>query len=148
VPYVLIAVLLAVVAARHGRPGVNIVREALAESIGKYTPEVLESGCTHVVGEYWHVWPTMFYTNLVLADRGEAPHVWGLAFRCRPTRGQWSGVPLDKTRVAEIIGDEPHVAATLARYSLPPLEVQQELQTIRVLRPVQSLAVTSADHAN
>jgi len=142
VPWALLAVLLIVVAARHGRPGVDVVRAALRDSIGKYTPEVLDSGCTHVAGEYWHVWPTMFYANLILADRGEPARVWGLAFRCQPTSERWARVPPADTRIAEIIGDEPHTASTLADYRLPPLVCERELKTIRVMRPTVPLSAS------
>jgi hypothetical protein len=142
VPWVLLALFMIVVAARHGRPGVGVVRAALQESIGKYTPEVLSSGCTHVAGDFWHVWPTMFYANMLLADRGEPARVWGLAFRCQPSAELWARVPLADTRIAEIIGDEPHTANTLAVYRLPPLVLERELKTIRVMRPTVPLSAS------
>jgi hypothetical protein len=142
VPWALLAILMLVVAGRHGRPGVDVVRGALRESIGKYAPEVLSSGCTHVVGEYWHVWPTMFYANLLLADQGEPARVWGLAFRCQPTGEQWARVPAADTRIAEIIGDEAHTVSTLAAYGLPALVCEKELKTIRVTRPAVPLSAS------
>lgn len=142
VPWVLLGLLLVVVAARHGRPGVDVVRRSLNEAVGRYTPDVLDSGCTHVVGDFWHVWPTMFHANMLLADRGQPARVWGVAFRCRPTSDTWAHVPVEETRVAEIIGDEPQTALVLARYGLPRLEVERELRTIRVLRPSEPFAAS------
>jgi hypothetical protein len=84
----------------------------------------------------------MFYANLVLADRGEPARVWGLAFRCQPTSERWARVPPADTRIAEIIGDEPHTASTLADYRLPPLILEQELKTIRVMRPAVPLSAS------
>jgi len=42
------------------------VRSDLDETLGKYTSEILQSGATHIVGNYWKVWPATFHANMTL----------------------------------------------------------------------------------
>jgi hypothetical protein len=139
-PYGLLALFCLVAAARHGRPGVDVVRHVLDENIGQHTAELLAERCTHVTGDYWHVWPTMFHANLVLADQGRNEPIWGIAQRCLPTADRWSRVPLAETRIAEIIGDEEPAEATMRNYGVPPLLLDYECKTIRVLHPTLPLS--------
>ncbi len=57
VPWVLLALFMIVVAARHGRPGVGVVRAALQESIGKYAPR------------YWHPAARTWQANIGTSGR-------------------------------------------------------------------------------
>jgi hypothetical protein len=51
-------------------------------------------------------------------------------------------VPAADTRIAEIIGDEPHALSTLKAYGLPPLALERELTAIRVMRPTVPLSAS------
>lgn len=70
----------------------------------RHTRAVLAYECTHVCGNYWDLWPTVFRANMVLAERGEARVVWGVAPRAEPTRTQWSSVPPAKVRLGWLVG--------------------------------------------
>jgi hypothetical protein len=141
-PWALVGLLAVAAAARSGRPGLEVVRQALAEGIGRYTPEVLASRATHVTGGYTHVWTTVFHANMLLAERGSPYTVWGIAHRAKPTADRWTRVPRDQTRVAEIRSEHAEAQAMLAQYGVPPLEIVEELPTIRVLRPTAPLSAS------
>jgi hypothetical protein len=141
-PYAMLALFCVAAAVRHGRPGLDVVRGSLAEAAGKFTHEVLQQRCTHVTGDYYNVWPTVFYANLLLADQGSPYTVWGIAQRCLPTADRWTHVPLAETRIAEIIGDESHSERALKHYGITPLMVDYEGESIRVECPKTSLAET------
>jgi hypothetical protein len=135
--------LFAIVAAgRHGRPGLDVVRQSLADGIGRYTPEVLASRATHVTGGYTDVWVTVFHANMLLADEGSPYIVWGIATRAAPTADRWMAVPAADTRIAELRGQEQQAQAMLDRYGVPPLVIAEELSTIRVKRPIEPLATS------
>jgi hypothetical protein len=122
-----------VVMAAHGRPGFDVVRRELNQTLGKYTDDILAAECTHVTGDYWHVWPAVFHANLRLAESGSPRTVWGIAPRSRATETLWRDVPWQTVRIAEIAGDERQAAEALARYRVPPLTEQSPQGTIRVL---------------
>jgi hypothetical protein len=83
-----VALLLVVGAAAfsYGRPSLAGVYRDLdpyyyAESNGIppgiSTRELLAHDCTHVAGNYWTVWHSVFRANLALYERGERRTVWG-----------------------------------------------------------------------
>jgi hypothetical protein len=139
-PWALLAALAVVAAARHGRPGLDVVRRSLAEGIGRYTPEVLAARATHVTGGYTDVWVTVFHANMLLAERGSPYTVWGIANRAQPTADRWTAVPWAETRIAEISSEHAAAEVMLARYGVPPVELVEELPSIRVLRPTAPLS--------
>jgi hypothetical protein len=132
-PASLAVAMLLVVATRHGLPSTVVVRAELDASLGRYSEEILAAECTHVTGDYWHVWPAVFHANLRLADARSSRRVWGIAERSRPTRPQWRAIPWTDTRIAEIVGDERQAAEFLARYGVPPAVERERRATIRVL---------------
>jgi hypothetical protein len=122
-----------VVAIRHGLPSTAVVRAELEASLGRYSDEILAAGCTHVTGDYWHVWPAVFHANMRLADRQSARRVWGIAERSRPTQPKWRAIPWSDARIGEIVGDERQAAEFLARYGVPSLVERERRSVIRVL---------------
>ncbi len=111
--------LLLVVAWSHGVPSLAGVRADLDRTLGRYTEDVIRAGCTHVGGDYWTVWPTVFHTNLVLRERGVHRIVWGVAPRCEPTIPRWSEIPPEQVCLGCIGPD--HVPPPSAYAKLTPL---------------------------
>ncbi len=87
----------------YGWPSVREARASLDQHAEGYTDEVLAHRCTHVSGEYWDVWPTVFGANLALAERGETQVVWGITTRCEPTRSRWSAVSPSEVRLGWLV---------------------------------------------
>jgi hypothetical protein len=140
VPYVLLVVFCLVAMARHGRSGLDVAREALDRNAGPITDEVLAARCTHVTGNYWHVWKTVYHANRRLADGGATYTVWGICQRCLPTADQWTQVPLAETRIAVPIGNEQEGGAFLAQYVASPMILDHAGPIIQVLRPTVALS--------
>jgi hypothetical protein len=139
-PYALLAMCFVLTPARHGRCGIDVVRQAIDEKAGKFSAEALDAQCTHVIGDYWRVWPTVFHANMRLAD-GDSPRVvWGITQRARPTMARWTRVPAAETRIAAILGDEGNSRAFSIHFQLPPMMEESRGQLIRVLRPTTTLA--------
>lgn len=84
---------LAVVAAalfpRYRWPSLSAPEPMIRAIGGPLSAEVVESGVGFVAGDYWAVWPVVFGANLILHERGESRHVWGLAYRASVTRHRW-----------------------------------------------------------
>jgi hypothetical protein len=134
-PTLLVAAMTLVVAVGHGRPSISVVRAEIDASLGKYTDDILAARCTHVTGDYWHVWPAMFHVNMRLADERSPRLVWGIAQRSLPTEKYWRQIPWTEVRIAEIIGDEPQSRGFRAHYRLPPVAEREQVGRIRVLCP-------------
>ena len=79
IPVLLTLAMTALVAATHGWPSRSVVRAEIDATLGRYTDDLLASGCTHITGDYWHVWPAMFHANLRLEDAHSTRRVWGIA---------------------------------------------------------------------
>jgi hypothetical protein len=131
--------LLLVVLGVYGTPSVARARAGLDAAAGRYSDQVLAAGASHVIGDYWHVWPAVYHANLLLYERGEARRVWGITHRSLPTAALWTAVPLDQTRVAAIAGDEDQVEQWVKAYHLPELIPHQRLGAITVLLPRAAL---------
>jgi hypothetical protein len=97
------AVMAAIVAAVfcvRGSPSLSGVRRDLDRQ-GTLTTDLLDAGCTHVLGNYWDVWPAVFHVNLVKYERGgDSQIVHGIANRSGPTLHLWRARPLKEVRVA------------------------------------------------
>jgi hypothetical protein len=109
--------LLVLVTAKCGLPSRGRVRAALDQCahgvpLATQTAEMLAGRTTHVVGTYGQVWMSVFHCNLVLYERGQDRHVWGVGGRCNPTWGMWGSMPPEDLRVAGLL-DEPGAAPHL-----------------------------------
>jgi hypothetical protein len=122
---------LAVVAA-YPVPSLQKTRACL-DDLGQITDEVIGSRCTHVGGDYWRAWATVYHSNLVLYERGIGRMIWGLTLRSRATRRYWDFEPRTSWRVAQTIEEDPEILMRWCVYfGLPPFELESSLKTIRV----------------
>jgi hypothetical protein len=119
----------------YGPPSLAKVRADLDETLGKHTADIIASGATHVVGNYWKVWPATFHANLVLHENGSYRRVWGVTTRSTPTQMFWSAIPVGQMRLAAIVGD-PEVESMLRTYSFPPVTEERRFTDILVFKPV------------
>src|SRR5262249_17792352 len=100
------------------------------------TADVLASGCTHVAGNHWSVWATVYHANLVLREGGESREIWGVSVYSRPLAWVWrSRVSPSDVRVAVRRGEERQADFWLCRYGFPGLVVGEERPTLNVLTP-------------
>jgi hypothetical protein len=120
----------------YGWPSLAKVRGDLDSTLGQYTPEILQSGATQIVGDYWNVWPATFHANMTLYEMGSNRRIWGVTVRSGPTEKFWSQIPADKMRLAAIAGD-PAVPYTLNMYSFPPVTEVGGFKTIVVYKAAQ-----------
>jgi len=132
----LIIVLAVAVVLKFGPPSPRGVRVILDKRFGTCTNDVLTSGCTHICGDFWKVWPAVFHVNMVLHEQGSRRRVWGITNRSEPTQDKWRTIPMEQWRVAVPIKDPKNKADWWIEYfKLPPLEEIERLKTIRVCRP-------------
>ncbi len=85
-----LAVLLPLTFWLFGWPSPATARAALARGAGaEEARAIVADGCTHVLGDYWSVWPAVFQARVLLHERGEERKVWGVTFRSTPTWDLW-----------------------------------------------------------
>lgn len=116
--------LLLVTALRYGQPSVARARAAL-DTFGGSTEEILASGSTHLLGDYFRTWPAAFHANVVRWERGERTPVWVISLRSGPTRHLWWRKDWTDARIAVLRGDEAEAEEIRRRYGLPPLRVHK-----------------------
>jgi hypothetical protein len=119
----------------YGRPSLARVRADLDDTLGQYTAEILQSDATHIIGDYWIVWPATFQANLTLYEMGSHRRIWAVTNRSTPTRIFWSQIPPGNMRLAAVIGD-PGVPYVLHLYSFPPVAQEQTFKDIVILKPI------------
>jgi hypothetical protein len=115
-----LAALIPVMLFRFGPPSPARARAALDAGLGKYSEEILASGATHVIGNFWRVWPAVFHTNLLLYERGEARRVWGITYRSAPTRSLWTPADWSRARFA-VLGPDGEAEWARRHFGMPPL---------------------------
>jgi hypothetical protein len=99
---------------RFGLPSHGSARAALLAR-----PEaraIAADGCTHVMGDYWRVWPAVFQARVLLRGRGEERKVWGISYRSTPTRDLWWPRDWRRARIA-VLGSPRRARAF---YRIPP----------------------------
>jgi len=120
------------------------VRAILDKRFGTYTNDVLTSGCTHICGNSWIVWPAVFHVNMVLHEQGSRRRVWGITERSEPTQDKWRTIPMEQWKVAvpnieltqrlKVRIRKAEVDWLIRHFKLPPLQIIERLATIRVYR--------------
>ena len=85
-----LALLVLVAVTRFGPPSMSEMRAALDRTCGKYSGDIVRSGCTHFAGNYWKVWPAVFHANLLLREQGLNRRVWGISERGESSRANWT----------------------------------------------------------
>jgi hypothetical protein len=126
----------------YGQPSSALVRACLDERLGGATDDVLASGCTHVAGDYWRVWPAVFHANWKLREHGESRTIWGVAYRSLPTMTCWTRSADRQSAVAVLGKDE--IAERLLQQHFPPLRTECS-SPLEVRRP--SLVLWAGDSA-
>ena len=119
----------------YGWPSLAKVRSDLDETFGKYTPEILQSGATHIVGNYWKVWPATFHVNMTLYEMGSDRRIWGVTTRSGPTRKFWSAIAPEKMRLVAIAGDN-EARPMLENYALLPVQEERTFPDIVIFKRV------------
>jgi hypothetical protein len=141
------------IASSFGMPSLSGVRADLDQTIGGRTADLIESKCTHLVGDYYDVNPAQFHVNMVLQQRGEARTVWGISGCSRPTVRLWRGTIPREDYVVAVISDparfedptrDPSVEPLLNHFRFPPLSPVERRPTFWVMRPESALRIADA----
>lgn len=132
VPALVLCSLLAVggLLAHFGFPSVAGARRVLDtqmnRSIGGAVLATNDARCTHLLGEYWRVFPVAFAANALRAESGPAePPVWPLTGSSRMMRRAWEPPDWGAARVCVLANDSKwqemadHVGLSIARSGEP-----------------------------
>jgi len=131
-PILVAPLLLLGVSLGYGFPSLRRVR-ADVDRLSVLTPDVLASGCTHIAGDYWTVWPAVFHVNLALYERGESRTVWGVTYVGQPTSMIWRTIPQEQRCVCIPVND-PYGDNWLISFGFSRFRDVQRRATVRVLR--------------
>ena len=123
---------------RYGPPSFTHVRLLIDQKFGANTKVLRNNHCTHVLGDYWDVWETVFHANLVNYESGSQQVIWGITARSQVTKDLWfpllKGGRLAVLQTSKSDRDWQQEALT---YQLPELKPVAESNQIRVFSPVE-----------
>jgi len=122
---------------RYGTPSYGRVRSSIDQRFGGPTNAILDAHCTHVLGDYWDVWGSIFHANLALYESGSQMVIWGITARSEVTRDLW--FPLLKGGRVAVVRSENSERdwQKVARiYQIPELKLAGELPQIRIFVPM------------
>ena len=128
-----LAALLLATALRYGAPSPSRARAAL-DRFGESTDEILASGSTHLLGDYFRTWPAAFHANVVRWERGEPTPVWVISLRSGPTEPLWRPENWEGARIAVLRGDEAEAETMRRKWRLPELALLEDLGEVRVYK--------------
>jgi len=118
----------------YGFPSLRGVHDDLAASIGQHSTAVLNARCTHVAGDYWFVWKTVYHVNLLKYECGETEILWGVAWRGRHAWPRWRDMPPEQMRMGALPENREYAEWQLAVFGLLPVEVAEEHLDLIVFR--------------
>jgi hypothetical protein len=84
-----------------GWPSVSKARAGIDIVSGRYYDKVKQLRCTHMLGDYWVAWSSVFYNR----SHRIQPPLWAISLRSGETAGMWSKTPLPERRYCGICGD-------------------------------------------
>lgn len=142
--FLALAALLPILFLRFGPPSVSRARAALDEGLGRHSAKILASGSTHVLGNFWRVWPTVLHANLLLFERGERRRVWGISHRSAPTRDLWQPADWKQARFT-VLGADSEVERYREWYGIPRLFRKADPAPPAVVRRAVRLSVPPLD---
>jgi hypothetical protein len=120
----------------YGPPSLSAARAGVEQSCGLWTADLQTARCTHIVGEYWDVWPAMFHLNMV---QPQEPPVWGVAFRAECCEFRWKPAADEPFRLGFLKRFAGAVYAADAVFhwkpAFPQTAVAEERRTVTVLVP-------------
>jgi len=122
------------VVVRWGPPSWSNVEASLPSSFSKRTEDILRAKCTHLIGSYWEVWPSVFGAMSVLRRQGDDRIIWGITLRSAVVERRWRDFPESAVILCADKDHPEYVAQFVAEVGFGPVEVMDELPTILVLR--------------
>jgi hypothetical protein len=114
--------------------GFPSARQALTQishatsDVGVPRPEL---GCTHIIGNYWYAWETVFNDRLISKNR----RVWAVSFRSDATRDAWTAIPTSDRRYCAVCSDA-QIELIRSQEGVGQLTKETEVDGICVFREV------------
>lgn len=78
---------------RWGVPSTSNVVSSLDPRFSAHTADLVDARCTHMIGNYWDVWPSVFDVMRASRDRGAPAMLWGITLRSDVTAARWRSMP-------------------------------------------------------
>jgi hypothetical protein len=134
---VVFAGLLVAVILVHGFPKVSAFEDSIDARWGDMAREVVQMKATHVIGNYWDVWPTVLYGNLLKRRAGDPTLIYGLTNRGLATEPYWrESIPPEKMRIAMPNNSYMiDVGFYISHFKLPRQRTLSKHRTISILVP-------------
>jgi hypothetical protein len=84
-----------------GLPSAELARANINSVSGVHYAKVDQLRCTHMIGDYWGAWSSVFYNR----SHGIQPPLWAVSLRSEATEHLWSKIPPAERRYCGVCGD-------------------------------------------
>lgn len=126
---------------RYGMPSYALARTTIDKRFGKYSRDIVDNKCTHIMGDYWDVWETVFHVNQVLHERGSRDVVWGITWRSKVTHDLWfPKIPSARIAVLRTAASESSWREDAHYWKLPELKLLHQTRLVSIYLPANSAA--------
>jgi len=126
-----------IVPAKFGRPSLQRAKRSLRFSdslhLDPKAHELLQRGATHLLGDYWQVYPIVFRANAIAWERGDRRVIWPISGRAISARDLWWYSDWSQARIA-LLKDDPWREPARREFALPELETVETGATIDIAR--------------
>jgi hypothetical protein len=113
---------------RFGSPSYSGILRIFDQKLSPQYQEVVQANCTHLVGTYYRVWDSVFYSRIV-----KAPPLWGISDRAQPTRQLWDLELFPEARVCYWQSEENEANALMKMFNISDLERLETVGNLVVL---------------
>jgi hypothetical protein len=94
-------VLVAGIIHAFGLPSLTRTRAGVDSVSGAHYGKVEQLRCTHMIGDYWVAWSSVFYNR----SHDIRPPLWAVSLRSEATEHLWSKIPPEERRYCGVCGD-------------------------------------------
>jgi hypothetical protein len=84
-----------------GLPSVERALASIDAVSGVHYAKIERLGCTHMIGDYWIAWSSVFYNR----SHDIQPPLWAVSLRSETTEHLWSRIPPAERRYCGVCGD-------------------------------------------
>jgi hypothetical protein len=113
---------------RFGTPSFHSLEHNLAERFDSEYGDVVKAQCTHVIGDYYRVWDSVFYSRII-GDR----ELWGITYRSGIIRDKWDLKRFSDPRICYWKNNEQEALDYLSEFSIEGFEQAESIGKMMVL---------------
>ncbi|MBN1960236.1 MAG: hypothetical protein JW841_04760 [Deltaproteobacteria bacterium] len=124
--------LLFCLAYRFGPPSMSTARTQFDNTFGKNSANIINVGCTHLIGNYYEVWPAVLHSNMLRYEHSNNSRIWGITARSVVNESLWRNTPFKDWTICQL-GDDSEREKYINAYHLPKMREVKRVENLILL---------------